>query len=164
MGRRNDRRPAPPRGENPPAEEMPVYDLYPNPLPPPRPPDTRETILADLQAGFAALTESELLVARLWIYGRSLEDVCYFLDLEERTAKKLYRNMRRKMREILMRGAPQPGRVPQPVDPVPQPQTGTQQEPKCAGPVPAPDPARTERPTAEPKSDSSQETGGTGSA
>src|SRR5215207_10490434 len=90
MGRRNDRWAPPARGGKPPTEPAEAIDLYPNPLPPPRPPETRATILADLQAGFAALNEDELKVAQLWIYGRSIADVCYFLKLSEKTVRKLW--------------------------------------------------------------------------
>ena len=41
------------------ADAEPI-DLYPNPLPPPGPPVTRDSTLADLQTGFASLTDNEL--------------------------------------------------------------------------------------------------------
>jgi hypothetical protein len=152
MGRRKDRWAPPGRGEPPPTEPVESIDLYPNPLPPPRPPATRATILADLQVGFAALTEDELRVARLWIFGRSLEDVCYFLDLEEKTAKRLYRSVRRKLRETLMRGAPRPGAAA-----LPQ----TQQEPERAGAAAPPTPAQPVLPEPAPRSETTQEPGDT---
>lgn len=103
MGSRKDRL-APPRGAKPPTEPVEPIDLYPNPITP-RPPETRETILADLQAGFAALADDELKVARLWVYGRSLADVCHFLKLDEEVARRLGKRMRRKLRNALITGA-----------------------------------------------------------
>ena len=103
MSRKNDRWAPPPRGAKPPTEPVEPIDLYPNPLPP-RPPETRETILADLHAGFVSLTSDELKVAQLWIFGRSLDDVCYFLKMEKRTVKRLWSSMRRKVRESLIKG------------------------------------------------------------
>lgn len=123
MGRRKDRWSPPPRGAKPPTEPVEPIDLYPNPTTP-RPPETRETILADLHAGFASLTVDELKVAQLWVFGRSLEDVCFFLKLDERTVKRLWRSMQRKLREALMKGhAPSVQ-----LTPVPPSSTGTPQE------------------------------------
>lgn len=129
MGNRKDRF-APPRGAKSPTEPVEPIDLYPNPLPPPRPPETRETILADLHAGFVSLTADELKVAQLWIYGRSLDDVCHFLKLNERTVRKLWRSMRRKLREALIKGnAPSVQLAPVP------PITGTPQETEGTSPA-----------------------------
>jgi DNA-binding CsgD family transcriptional regulator len=137
MRRRRDRdRWAPPaRGGKPPTEPVEPIDLYPNPLPPPRPPETRETMLADLQAGFASLTEDELKVARLWLYGRSLADVCHFLKLSEKMARTLWRSMRRKLRDALVRGAGRNGGVLQPTNPQPQPNTGPRNESEGTSPA-----------------------------
>jgi DNA-binding CsgD family transcriptional regulator len=127
MGRRDDRWAPPPRGEKPPTTPIGAIDLYPNPQPPPRPPETRETILADLHAGFAALTQDELKVAKLWIYGRSVSDMCYFLQLRAKVVRRLWKSMRRKMRNALILGAAGMDR-PQPVPQGSQPNTGTHQE------------------------------------
>jgi DNA-directed RNA polymerase specialized sigma24 family protein len=128
MGNRKDRF-APPRGAKPPTGPVEPIDLYPNPITP-RPPETRETILSDLHAGFASLTADELKVAQLWIYGRSLDDVCHFLKLNERTIRKLWRGMRRKLREALTKGnAPSVQ-----LNSAPPPITGTPQETEGASP------------------------------
>jgi DNA-binding CsgD family transcriptional regulator len=95
--------------------------LYPNPLPPPRSPETRETTLADLHAGFAALSDDELKVARLWLYGRSVNEVCHFLKLNEKTVLALWRSMRRKLRDALVKGAGRNGASLQPVNSEPTP-------------------------------------------
>lgn len=105
MSRRDDRWAPPARTGEPPTEPVEPIDLYPNPLAPPRPPETRETILADLQAGFAALSAEELKVAQLWIYGRSVTEVARFLELDERRARRLWKAMRRKLRDALVSGA-----------------------------------------------------------
>lgn len=105
MGRRKDRWAPPPRGGKSPTEPAEIIDLFPGPLMPPRPPETRETMLADLHAGFASLTDEELKVARLWLYGRSVDEVCHFLKLSEKTARGLWRSMRRKLRNTLMTGS-----------------------------------------------------------
>lgn len=126
MGRRNDRWAPPARGGMPPTEPVEVVDLYPNPQLAPRPPETRATILADLHAGFASLSDDELKVAQLWVYGRSLADVSHFLKLDEDTAHKLWKRMRRKLRTALVVGA---ARTPDaaPISPAPRPSTGTPQ-------------------------------------
>lgn len=129
MGRRSDRWAPPARGGKPPTEPVEPIDLYPNPLPPPRPPETRETILADLQAGFTSLTDQELKVAQLWIYGRSATDVCYFLQLSEKEVRRLWKRMRRKLRNALITGAAQP------VNSAPQSNTGTPPETEGTSPA-----------------------------
>lgn len=132
MGRRKDRWGPPGRGGASPAGPVEPIDLYPNPLPPPRPPETRETILADLHAGFASMTKDELKVAQLWIYGRSIADVCHFLQLDKVTVRKLWRRMRRKLREALMRGSGPSAQV-NPTQPPPN--TGTPQETEGTSPA-----------------------------
>lgn len=92
--------PAP--GGKPPTEPMPVIELYPNPLPPPGPPETRESTLADLQTGFASLTEDELTLARLWLVGEELDDICHILRGSEKKVRALWRDMRRKVRYVLL--------------------------------------------------------------
>jgi DNA-binding CsgD family transcriptional regulator len=128
MGRRKDRWAPPPRGGKPPTEPVEAIDLYPNPLPPPRPPETRETLLADFHAAFASLTEDELKVARLWLYGRSVDEVCHFLRLSEKSARTLWRSMRRKLRNALMTGAGRNGGVLPAINAEHHPSTGPRQE------------------------------------
>lgn len=115
MGRRTDRWAPPPRGGKPPTEPVEPIDLYPNTLTEPRPPETRETVLADLHAALAALNDEELKVAQLWIYGRSVADVCHFLKMDETRVRGLWKTMRRKLREALIAGAARtPPAPPQP--------------------------------------------------
>ncbi|WP_171474308.1 helix-turn-helix transcriptional regulator [Frigoriglobus tundricola] len=80
---------------------MPIIELYPNPLPPPGPPVTRESTLADLQTGLASLTDDELKVARLWLVGETLDDVCCILQMREKMVRKLWQSMRRKLSNAL---------------------------------------------------------------
>jgi DNA-binding CsgD family transcriptional regulator len=128
VSHKDDRWAPPPRGPKPPTESVEPIDLYPNPLPPPRPPETRATILADLQAGLASLTDEELKVAQLWIYGRSVKDVCHFLKLNEQTVRKLWKRMRRKLREALVTGAGRRPSATAPVSPAAQPNTEVAKE------------------------------------
>jgi DNA-binding CsgD family transcriptional regulator len=125
--------PLPPVELKPGGSPIEVIDLYPNPLPPPRPPDTRATILADLQAGFASLTDDELKVAQLWVYGRSVDDVCHFLQMDEATVRRLWRSMRRKLREALIAGRAPNANAP--VSPVQPPNTVTPQETEGTSPA-----------------------------
>jgi DNA-binding CsgD family transcriptional regulator len=81
---------------------MQIIDLYPNPLPPPGPPVTRESTLADLQTGFGSLTDDELKVARLWLVGETLDEVCCILQMREKRVLELWRSMRRKLRLALL--------------------------------------------------------------
>jgi DNA-binding CsgD family transcriptional regulator len=78
-----------------------IIDLYPNPLPPPGPPVTRESTLADLLTGFASLTDDEVEVARAWLVGESLEDTCRILERSEKAVRELWQSMRRKLRFAL---------------------------------------------------------------
>ena len=133
MGRRKDRWAPPSRGGKPPTEPVEAIDLYPNPLPPPRPPDTRATILADLQAGFASLTDDELKVAQLWVYGRSVDDVCHFLQMDEATVRGLWRSMRRKLREALIAGGAPNANAP--ISSTQPSNTGTPQETEGTSPA-----------------------------
>ena len=75
-----------------------ISEAGPLPLPPPPPPMTREETLAALQTGFASLTEDELRVARLWLLGESFDDVCDLFQMDEKTVRKLWQEMRRKLR------------------------------------------------------------------
>lgn len=103
MRRRRDDRWAPPLpGAKAPTEPVEIIELYPNPLPPPGPPETRESTLADIQAGFAALTDDELALARLWLVGESVEDACSILKVREKKLLKLWRGMRGKVRFALL--------------------------------------------------------------
>ena len=101
--RHRDRSSAPVPGGKPPTEPAPVFDLYPNPLPPPPPAVTREDTLAALQAGFASLTDDEVKVARLWLVGKSLDAACRFLQMDKRLVRDLWQSMRRKLRLALVR-------------------------------------------------------------
>jgi DNA-binding CsgD family transcriptional regulator len=96
---------------------MPSIDLYPNPLPPPRPPATRESMLADVQTGFAALTADELKVARLWLVGEGLEDICCTLRMREKAVQALWHRMRRKLREAVLAGTVPTAEAPAPSGP-----------------------------------------------
>lgn len=102
MGRRREKE-LPPRGAKPTVPAEPI-DLYPLPIPV-RPPETRDTILADLQTGFASLTEEELRLARMWLYGRTMKAVCRILKRDRRTVRRLYRSMRRKIYDALLGAA-----------------------------------------------------------
>jgi hypothetical protein len=92
--------PAP--GGTPPAEPLEIIELYPNPLPPPGPPPTRESTLAELHAGFASLTDDELALARLWLVGEDLEDACHAMRVSEKKLRALWRSMRGKVRYALL--------------------------------------------------------------
>jgi hypothetical protein len=98
--------------------------MYPNPLPPPRPPETRATILADLQAGFASLSEDELKVAQLWIYGRTPSEISHFLKMNKDEVPRVWKRMRRKLREALIAGAGQTDAAAS-SSRAPEPSTGT---------------------------------------
>ena len=104
MSRRNDRWAPPPRGGKPPTEPIQVIDLYPNPIPLPGPPVTHESTLAELQLGFASLTEDELKIARLWLLGHEFDDVCHLLQMEAKVMRNQWRAMRRKLRDALKKG------------------------------------------------------------
>lgn len=114
----------PARGGQPPTEPLPIIGLYPNPLPPPGPPETRESTLADLQTGFASLTEDELALARLWLVGEPLEDICYAFDMSEKKVRALWRGMRRKVRYALLDEAERACEEPRPAKAAPQLDTG----------------------------------------
>jgi hypothetical protein len=117
-----------PLGAGKPTVSVEVVDAYPNPIPE-RPPETRDTILADLQAGFASLTDEELRLARMWLYGRTLGGACRVLQKEPRAVRKLYRAVRRKLREAIL-GVP----VPPPAPAQPSAQEGNGQQPAPAQP------------------------------
>jgi hypothetical protein len=126
--RRDDRWAPPPPGGKPPTEPVEPIDLYPNPLPPPGPPVTRESTLADLQTGFAALTDDELKLARLWLVGETVDDACYILRLREKQMQKVWRSMRRKIRRALLDDAERAAEGPRlapPVQPKPDAPQGT---------------------------------------
>jgi DNA-binding CsgD family transcriptional regulator len=78
-----------------------VFDLYPNPLPPPAPPVTRDDTLAAVQTGFASLTDDEVKVARLWLIGKSFNAICSYLQMDEKVVRSIWRSMRRKLRDAL---------------------------------------------------------------
>ncbi len=78
-----------------------IIELYPSPLPPPPPPITRESTLARLQVGFAALSDDELGTAHLWLIGKSLDDVCDELGISEEKVRNLWQHMRWKLRLAL---------------------------------------------------------------
>lgn len=101
MPRRADRWADPAPGGTPPTEPIQVIDLYPNPLPPPPPPLTREASLATIQAGFASLTDDELTLARLWLLGKSVQDVQTRLRLDDKAVGELVRGMRLKLKDAL---------------------------------------------------------------
>jgi len=133
--RRDDRWAPPPRGAKPPTEPVEPIDLYPNPLPPPGPPVTRESTLADLQTGFASLTDEELKVARLWLVGESLDDICYLLNMREKAVKALWQRMRGKVRFALLDEAERTFESPLPATPIPPSSTGTPQETEGTSPA-----------------------------
>ena len=94
--------PLPPYVElTPSGPPLEIIELYPSPLPPPPPPITRETSTAQLQAGFAALSDDEMKVAHLWLTGESLEDICDHLDMTEQKVRSLWQHMRYKIRLAL---------------------------------------------------------------
>jgi hypothetical protein len=64
----------------------------------------RAAALARLGAGFAELTDDELLVAQLWLLGHSLGEACVTLEKETRAVRKLWASMRRKVRAVLLAG------------------------------------------------------------
>jgi DNA-directed RNA polymerase specialized sigma24 family protein len=76
----------PPEGEHPHARSVP-FD--------------RGQALAGLQAAFASLTDDEVCIARVWLLGQSRSDACRLLRMDEDTAQKLWRSMRRKLRDGL---------------------------------------------------------------
>ena len=78
-----------------------IIELYPSPLPPLPLPITRESSLARVQVGFAALNDDEMRVAHLWLTGKSLEDVCYGLGMTEEKVRNLWQHMRWKLRLAL---------------------------------------------------------------
>ena len=125
--RRRDRWAPPLPGGKPPTEPLPIIELQPNPLPPPRPPVTREDTLADLQIAFASLTEDELKLARLWLVGESLDDVCSILRMREKAVRALWQSMRRKLRLALLDEPQAASNTPDSTTPEPQPSTGTPQ-------------------------------------
>lgn len=128
MRRRRDDRWAPPApGGKPPTEPVEPIDLYPNPLPPPGPPVTRESTLADLQTGFASLTDEELKLARLWLVGETVDDACCILKMREKKLRMLWRSMRRKVRDALLDETTRVAEAP-PAAPDSPPNTGKPRE------------------------------------
>jgi DNA-binding CsgD family transcriptional regulator len=114
---------------------MPIIELYPNPLPPPGPPVTRESTLVDLQTGLASLTDDELKLARLWLVGETLEDACCILQMREKAVRKLWQGMRRKLRFALLDEAERAAEsLPMPA---PDPQSNMGMPPGTAGTSPA---------------------------
>jgi DNA-binding CsgD family transcriptional regulator len=101
MGRRRDRWAPPEGGGSLPTEPVQAIDLYPNPLSPPPPCVTREVTRERLIAGFDSLTDDEVRVARLWLSGKSCNQVCRQLQMDKKTMKKHWQNMRRKLRNAL---------------------------------------------------------------
>ena len=101
MKRRQDRWSDPPRGGNIPPEPVVHIDLYPNPLPPPEPPLTREEQLARVQTGFSSLDETELSVALLWLTGSTLEDISERVGKSEKAVRAAWQQMRRKLRDAV---------------------------------------------------------------
>jgi DNA-binding CsgD family transcriptional regulator len=118
--------PAP--GGTMPTEPIQVIDLYPNPLPPQPPLLTR-----DIQAAFGGMTDAELILARLWLLGKSSREARDQLRMSRDTSDKLIRRIRRKLRDALVTAAPQVGHTP--ATPNPQPNTGTPQETEGSSPV-----------------------------
>jgi hypothetical protein len=123
--------PAP--GGKPPTEPLPIIDLHPTPLPQPGPPPTRESTLADLQTGFASLTEDELALARLWLVGEDLDDVCYMFRMSEKKVRALWRSMRGKVRFALLDESERAAEAPDPA-PAPPSTTDSPREPGGASP------------------------------
>lgn len=76
----------PPEGEHPHARPVP-FD--------------RGAALAELQAAFASLTDEEVRIARVWLLGQSRLDACRLFRMDEKTAEKHWRSMRRKLRDSL---------------------------------------------------------------
>ncbi len=74
-------------------------DLYPTPLPPPSPSLTREENLARVQSGFASLDEAELRVALLWLTGLTFDDLCVRAGMRDDLVRKVWSQMRRKLRD-----------------------------------------------------------------
>lgn len=99
----HSRRASPRPGITPPVDPPEVINLYPNPVAP-RAPVTREGTLAGIQAGFASLDDRELQLARLWLRGVAFHDVCSRLDLSEPAVRKIWRQMRQKLRAALLGG------------------------------------------------------------
>lgn len=111
--------PGPPSGTGPSITEMQSDDEKAGkPLPPhvqlilPIPPETvhpcllaapfdSAATLAQLQAGFASLTEDELRVARLWLMGATIRDASAHLRMKKPALRELWRSMRRKLRAAL---------------------------------------------------------------
>jgi DNA-binding CsgD family transcriptional regulator len=91
--------PLPPPVElTPRSPPLTITEAGPLPPEPPPPPFDRVAILAGVQAGFASLTDDELRVAQLWLIGESFDDVCDAIQMEEKTVRKLWQDMRRKLR------------------------------------------------------------------
>lgn len=101
MGRNRDRWVPPAPGGAPPTEPMQSIDLYPNPLPPPEPFVTRDAARAAWLVGFDSLSDDEARVARLWLAGKSCRAVCRLLQMDARTVKTHWQNMRRKLRRAV---------------------------------------------------------------
>lgn len=76
-----------------------IVEAYPNPLPPlKRPkPFVREDALAKLQAAFALLTDEELQVARIRMFGASYIDISEELAIRQERVEKLWKQARRKL-------------------------------------------------------------------
>lgn len=100
MSRRN-RWETPLPGGTLPTEQPEIIELSPNPLPADQP-ISRESTLARVHAGFAALDDNELRVARLWLQGTAIHDVCNRLGLSESAVRKIWREMRRKLRAAIV--------------------------------------------------------------
>jgi DNA-binding CsgD family transcriptional regulator len=96
---------------------------------------TRESTLADLQTGLASLTDDELALARLWLVGEALEDICYILKLREKKVRMLWQSMRRKVRFALLDEAERAAEALPPATPDAPPHTGTPKETEGTSPV-----------------------------
>jgi DNA-binding CsgD family transcriptional regulator len=65
-------------------------------------PFDRDAALRGFQTAFASLTDGELRIARAWLLGQSRSEACRLLHTDEKTAQKLWRSMRRKLRDALI--------------------------------------------------------------
>ncbi len=83
-----------------------IVEGYPNPLPPPRRPRAfdRAAALAGLQTAFAQLTDDELQVARMRMFGAPFLDISEELAVRKERVEKLWKQARRKLGRALFGG------------------------------------------------------------
>src|SRR5262245_989254 len=86
------------RPKSPPLQ---ITELHPTEEPPPPPPFNREAALAGLQAAFTLLTDDELQVARLRMFGIPYEDISEELRMLDEEVVKLWKQARRKLGNAL---------------------------------------------------------------